>query len=609
VSTYRQIRRQTRRARRAGLQPIVVIDSPFPVPPGVFLARLAWRYRSELAPATTAGAALGAGWWLHAAHPGWLAFLLAVSDLAASLLAVFGARIGLTRLPERVYAATGVLVAGGWLAVAALLGPFTSPMPQVLGFGALVFAVPWWAHRRRRAKARVQRALAAWPEIAKAVSLPGSKIQSANVDLWGWRARVRLARGQTIADVTARIPAIESALGTYCGAVRVYPTGDGKANRCELRVLDTDPHAEAVPWPGPSARSITQPVDLGPFEDAEQCRVSFLRRHALFAGTTGSGKSGGLNVLMATLAACDDVVIWAIDLKNGMELNPWAPCIDRLATAADEASALLADAVTILQARAGHLAATGQRVWEPSPDMPALVIIVDEYAELADEAPEAMSDTDSIARLGRAVAVTLIAATQRPTQKAMGQGAVRSQMDTRICFRVRERKDVDLVLGQGMLTAGWHAHTLNAPGKFLVSAPEHTTPKRARAYLVTDDDVARTVARHAWDRPQLDRVSREALNLSPTVAEPVPWYLVNAQRDAGEPDDTPGGHDPSTQEGALWLALCTAPEDGADIAELMRASGMTRPTLYRHLGAHADAGRAVQVSRGRWRAARSEDRP
>jgi len=33
--------------------------------------------------------------------------------------------------------------------------------------------------------------------------------------------------------------------------------------------------------------------------------------------------------------------------------------------------------------------------------MPALVITIDEYAELADEAPEAMSDTDSIARLGR----------------------------------------------------------------------------------------------------------------------------------------------------------------------------------------------------------------
>jgi hypothetical protein len=99
--------------------------------------------------------------------------------------------------------------------------------------------------------------------------------------------RVRLARGQTIADVIARIPAIESALGTYRGAVRVYPTRDGKANRCELRILGTDPHADAVPWSGPSARSITEPVDLGPFEDAEACRVSFLRRHALFAGTNG----------------------------------------------------------------------------------------------------------------------------------------------------------------------------------------------------------------------------------------------------------------------------------------------------------------------------------
>jgi hypothetical protein len=70
--------------------------------------------------------------------------------------------------------------------------------------------------------------------------MPGSKIQSVGVDLWGWRARVRLARGQTIADVTVRVAAIESALGTYRGAVRIYPTGDGKANRRELRVLNTD---------------------------------------------------------------------------------------------------------------------------------------------------------------------------------------------------------------------------------------------------------------------------------------------------------------------------------------------------------------------------------
>jgi S-DNA-T family DNA segregation ATPase FtsK/SpoIIIE len=615
MSTYRQIRRHTRRARRAGLQPIVVIDSGLPVPAAVILARLGWRYRSEIAPATTAGAVLVAGWWLHHGHASQWPWLLTASDLAGAALAALGARIGLSRLAERVYAAVVVLAAGGWLAAAALLGPLATPMPQLLGVSTVLLAVPWWAHRRRRARARVQRALAAWPDISKAIGLPGSKIQSASVDLWGWRARVRLARGQTIADVTARIPGIESALGSYRGAVRVYPTRDGKANRCELRVLDTDPHAEAIGWRGPSARSITEPVDLGPFEDAEQCRVSFLRRHALFAGTTGSGKSGGLNVLMATLAACGDVVIWAVDLKNGMELQPWGPCIDRLATTPEEAAALLADAVTILQARAAHLAATGLRVWEPSPDMPALVIVVDEYAELADEAPDAMSDTDSIARLGRAVAVTLIAATQRPTQKAMGQGAVRSQMDTRICFRVRERRDVDLVLGQGMLSAGWHAHTLNAPGKFLVSAPEHVTPKRARAYLVTDDDVARVVAHYGPRRPQLDDVSRGALRRGPAPAEPVPWYLVNAHRDdarsafepehentEGTPEEAPGGGESSPEE-ILLAVLAAAPPEGIPVREIITATRMSRRWVFYRLQQLAAAGLAVQMVRGYWRAA------
>jgi len=484
--------------------------SQFPAPAGVMLARFAWRYRSELAPLGVAVVTLLAGCWTHAALAKWWAVILAGSSVAAWLIAFLGARFGLAPIVERVYAATATFLVGGWLAVATVLGPFTSPLPRILGIGTMVLAVPWWAHRRRRAKVRVERKLAAWPDIARAIGLVGSEVMSATVDVWGWRARFRLARGQTITDVTARVPAIESGLGTFRGAVRIYPTPDDLAHRFELRVLDTDPHADAIPWPGPSTRSITEPVELGPFEDAAPCRVLFLRRHALFAGTTGSGKSGGLNVLMANLTACQDVIIWGIDLKKGMELGPWQECLDRLATTPEQAAKLLRDAVAILQARAAYLAAHGQRTWEPSPEMPALFIIIDEYAELAEQAPDAMNDTDSIARLGRALAVTLVAATQRPTQKAMGQGAVRSQMDMRICFRVREPRDVDLVLGQGMLTAGWNAHKLNAPGKFLISAPEHDIPRRARAYLVTDQAVADTAARHAQIPRQLDDISRAA---------------------------------------------------------------------------------------------------
>jgi hypothetical protein len=249
VSPYRRIRGQTRRARRAGLQPIVVIDRGLPEPAWVLLARLAWRYRSEIAPAVTAGTVLAAGWWLHAAHPAWWPFPLVASDLAALALLMLGARIRQTPLAERVYAASAALAVGGWLAIAMLIGPLTSPMLPVLLFGALSFAVPWWASRRRRARARVQRAFAAWPDIARAIGIPGAKLQSVRVDLWGWRAQVKLAYGQTIADLTGRIPAIESALGAYRGAVSVGCSADGKAIWCELRVLDTKPHTEAIPWP------------------------------------------------------------------------------------------------------------------------------------------------------------------------------------------------------------------------------------------------------------------------------------------------------------------------------------------------------------------------
>ena len=237
--------------------------------------------------------------------------------------------------------------------------------------------------------------------------------------------------------------------------------------------------------------------------------------------------------------------------------------------------------------------------------MPALIIIIDEYAELADEAPGAMSDTDSIARLGRAVAVTLIAATQRPTQKAMGQGAVRSQMDLRICFRVREPRDVDLILGQGMLKAGWDAHNLNAPGKFLVSAPGHDRPKRARAYLLTDQAVTETAAHYSGYRPDLDAGSRRAVI---DAANAHPGQGENPAGDTGSPDASESARRQSTMaEQSLWMALVMAPDEGIGVGDLMNATGMTRPTIYRHLREYVRTGHVMQVSRGRWRARTTEE--
>jgi len=288
--------------RRYGLQPMMVISSGDQLPEiaVVLIFRWAWRYRSELAPLSLAVITIAAAGVLHVTHPGWRWDILAAASLTALGLGVFGRRLGLVTLAERLYAAIVALADGGWLAPAAAAGPLHGPLPRVMLAGGLILAVPWWAHRRRRARVRVERKLEAWPEVARAVGLTGSQVMSAVVDLWGWRARLRLARGQTIDDVRGRLPAIESGLGVFRGAARVSPTPDDLANRFELRVLDSDPHADAIAWPGPSVESITEPIDLGPFEDATPARVLFLRRHGLFGGVSGSARAAASTCSWAT---------------------------------------------------------------------------------------------------------------------------------------------------------------------------------------------------------------------------------------------------------------------------------------------------------------------
>lgn len=572
MSRRSRARRFTRRRQHDAVPLLYVPDDRYPGQTLEALARWAYRYRSELAPPAIAAALGLTALYLHARRPTVWPALAILTVAAAVTLWRFSGR-WLDRPAERSYAGSVAGLAGAWLTVATATGPGAPPLPTVWFLGVLAAGLPWWTHRRRRARVRVERTLESWPTVAEQTGLAGSRVVSAVVDGWGWRALIHLRGGQTASDALHRLPAIESALGTRSGAGRIEPDPH-RADRAYLRILDRDPHAQPVPWPGTTTTTITAPVDLGVFEDASPVLVDLLRKHVLLGGATGAGKSGLLNVILADLTACPDVLVWGVDLKNGMELQPWAPCLDRIATTPTQADTLLTDAVRVLEDRAEQLAAAGDRVWEPTRDRPALVIVIDEYAELAETARDALAAADSIARRGRAPAVTLIVATQRPTQQAMGSGAVRSQMEVRICLRVKERRDVDLVLGQGSLAARWNAHTLDAPGKFYVSAPGHDTPRRARGYLLDGEELAAAITRNATARP--------AGTVAP-APEPTP-----------EPDADP--------EVILWTALLHAGPDGMSVPALMDTTGKGRTWVYSRLQQHADTGRAVQVSRGRWRA-------
>jgi S-DNA-T family DNA segregation ATPase FtsK/SpoIIIE len=615
---YRRYRRQMRRTfrgRRGGAFPVMfpIPCEPLSLVAAAALSRWIFRNRSAFLPFAVTVAAFLTAANLHSRYRAWWPLLAGVTFLVVFVLAIphrlwwktpagkttaglltqTWEKCGIDRPAERAYITAVIAAYGGWVTAATLAGPLTKPLPNIAEIATVVLGIPWWAHRRRRARVRAWRTIQTWPTIAENMGLPGSRIASIVVDVWGWTARVALRKGTTTEQAITRIPAIESGLGLRPGTARVIPD-PSRADRFTLRVIETDPHAHPIPWPGPTIKSITQPIELGLSENGQPVTVSILRRNVLIGGTTGAGKSGIVNVILAALVACGDVVIWAVDLKGGMELGPWQSCLGRpLATTPDQANALFRDAVAWLNERAARMAAHGKRVWEPSPNDPALVIVVDEYAELPAEAHDC---ADSIARRGRAVAVNLLAATQRPTQEAMGKGAVRSQMDVRICLRVRERRDSDLVLGQGAFNAGWHPHALTQPGAFLISAPEHTTPQRYRAYLLADTRRDSHVSACAPGRP---RLAASPPGTGPTAPEPPQTA----------PPAPPGVGGYPRPETALWDALVDAGPGGVPAAELEAASGMGRSWVYYRLQEHARAGRAVQVRRGYWRAVRPGEGP
>jgi DNA segregation ATPase FtsK/SpoIIIE, S-DNA-T family len=611
---YRRHMRRMRRQMRKDGNPYGVIivgpDEPFAFIVLSVIARWAFRHRSAFAPLNVALAAFTAASWAHWKHPGWWAPATAATAVITIILALplpvmrrraagrmiarilswTWERCGIGRPIERGYAAAVIATVGGWLAAATASGPTAKPLPVTAAIATVILAVPWWFHRRRRAKVRVERKISGWSDVTDNIGLPGSHIASVVVDAWGWSARVILRKGTTVAQAIARIPDIESGLELRPGSVRIFP--DGKhANRLVMRVVETEPLAAPALWPGPSITSVSQIAEIGISEDGSPVRVLLLRRHLLIGGIAGSGKSGVLNVIIAILAACRDVTLWGVDLKGGMELGPWEPCFARLATTPEEATQLFRDAVAELDKRAARMAAAGKRTWEPTPEDPALVIIIDEYAELPDDAHE---PADSTARRGRAVAVTLIAATQRPTQAAMGNTAVRSQTDIRICLRVREPRDTDLILGQGSLNSGWHAHRLTQPGEFLIASPEHGTPERNRAYLLDDEHRDRHAAHYGRHRRALP-----ASQLGPPQRTPEP-----APASTAEPAHAQDRPRPET---ALWDALVDAGPEGVSIADLEAACGLTRRWVYYRLQDHSQAGRAIQVRRGCWRAARPGD--
>lgn len=313
------------------------------------------------------------------------------------------------------------------------------------------------------------------------------------------RLLVVLPSGQAPEDFEARTSQLAHTFeATRCRVVTEQP------GRIWLEFVHTDPLREVVNALEPAGVPDLRALPIGRCSTGEPWTLSLLGTHLLIAGATGAGKGSVLwSVTRAMGPAVRDgsVQLWAVDPKGGMELTPGAGLFTRFAHADPaEMIALLEDAVAFMRQRAERLRQGGQRLHEPSPADPLVVVLVDELAALTAYVGdrELKKRADAALQLllsqGRATGVLVVAALQDPGKDVL---PYRDLFPTRVALRLLEDVQVDMVLGRSARQRGAECDRIapSLPGVGYVVAEGIREPVRVRAAHITDADLADMVSR------------------------------------------------------------------------------------------------------------------
>ena len=196
-------------------------------------------------------------------------------------------------------------------------------------------------------------------------------------------------------------------------------------------------------WEPEEYKKLSLPVPIGVSHSGPNVFDLTESPHLLIAGVPGFGKSNFLHVLIHSLLPVAQVAI--VDLKR-LEFA-YLQGHAALARTEEEALALVQALNREMERRIGILEAAGVVKIQDykGSDMPYIVAVIDELAEIRDE--NIMALIDRITRVARAVGISVVAATQRPSTKVL-PGDTRAMFQARICFQVADELNSRMVLGE-----------------------------------------------------------------------------------------------------------------------------------------------------------------
>ncbi|SUP81552.1 DNA translocase FtsK 4TM domain-containing protein [Yersinia pseudotuberculosis] len=242
--------------------------------------------------------------------------------------------------------------------------------------------------------------------------------------------------------------------------------------------------------------------------------------HLLVAGTTGSGKSVGVNAMILSIlykATPDDVRFIMIDpkmlelsvyegiphlltgvvtdMKDAANALRW--CVGEMERRYKLMSALGVRNLAGYNERVAQAEAMGRPIpdpfWKPSDSMdisppmlvklPYIVVMVDEFADLMMTVGKKVEELIArLAQKARAAGIHLVLATQRPSVDVI-TGLIKANIPTRIAFTVSSKIDSRTILDQG------GAESLLGMGDMLYMAPNSSIPVRVHGAFVRDQEV------------------------------------------------------------------------------------------------------------------------
>ncbi|MEU7990550.1 cell division protein FtsK [Streptosporangium canum] len=342
----------------------------------------------------------------------------------------------------------------------------------------------------------------------------------------GWRADIDLPYGVTVGDVMDKRDRLSGSLRRPLGCI--WPEGDSSVHEGRLILWVGDKDLSKTIVTSPLLKATSHDVFKGiPFGNDPRGRlitVPLIEHNVLIGSLPGQGKTASVRELAAGIVLDVTSEPWFHELKGSGDLDPYEKVCHRYVSGIeDEAIAYAADSLALLRKevmrRAGVLKTlppdlcpdrkvTRAIANKRSLGLHPLACIIDECQNLFAHpkyGKQAGEDAEFIIKLGRALGVVLILATQRPDKDSLPTG-ISANVSIRFCLRVAGQVENDMILGTSAYKNGIRS-TLFVPG------PPEKGGDAGTGYLVGATPMPKVVKSAYLDTPNTQLIADRAYAL------------------------------------------------------------------------------------------------